>query len=157
MEDTKTNDYEQVRKEIESNVLDKSIAQAESTDDMDPRAKNPNSSASGLFQLTSATAKALGVKDVFDPRQNYEGYLKLKAENVKRFGEDPSLIYAAHFLGAPLLAKVLADKPLTEDEQAIVNELKSSALPRFLKIYQRNLKSQSIVYQRNLKSQSIEA
>ncbi len=107
--------------------------------ELDPKAKNPNSSASGLFQLTKGTAKALGVKDVFDAQQNFDGFKKLTEENKARFGNDPETLYAAHFLGAPLLAKLQRGAELTEEEKAIVQEFLHVALPHFQKNYDKVL------------------
>lgn len=125
---------EDIEAKIDADPIDAATYQAESG--RDPLAKNPVSSASGAFQLIKPTAKALGVKDVFDIEDNYNGYKKLRAENEARFGSDPELLYSAHFLGATLLDKVLKQKPLTEDERAQVKELKEKALPRWLEIYQ---------------------
>lgn len=128
-----------VEAQIDSDPIDSAIYQAESN--RDPKAKNKVSSASGGFQLTSKTAKDLGVKDVFDLAQNYDGYKKLRAENQARFGSDPAMLYSAHYLGATVLAKVLEKKPLTKDEQAQVEYLKNKALPDFMKIYQSKIGS----------------
>jgi hypothetical protein len=89
------------------------------------------SSAKGLFQLTDATAKNLGVKDPFNAAQNFEGMEKLTAENTKALGtENPETLYAAHVLGAPLTKKWLAGKDLTEREQELVDYFLAN-LPRF--------------------------
>lgn len=132
-------DIKAVEAQIDSDPIDSAIYQAESN--RDPKAKNKVSSASGGFQLTSKTAKDLGVKDVFDLAQNYDGYKKLRAENQARFGSDPAMLYSAHYLGATVLAKVLEKKPLTKDEQAQVEYLKNKALPDFMKIYQSKIGS----------------
>lgn len=105
-----------------------------------PKAKNPHSSASGLFQLINSTAKSLGVENTLDAGDNYDGYLKLKAENVARFGDDPKLIYAGHFLGGTLLDKYLSGKKLTSKEEALVQDLKKNALPRFERWYGKIIK-----------------
>ena len=127
---------------IDADPVDAAIYEVESS--RNPLAKNPSSSATGAFQLINATAKALGVENPLDIGQNYEGYLKLKAENQARFKtDDPFLTYAAHFLGAPLLDKWQSGKSLTDSEEAIVRELKTKALPRFKKIYERIIKDRS--------------
>lgn len=67
-----------------SGVLLQNIAFCEST--LDPTAKNPNSSASGLFQITKATQldaeKVLGKKQVFDAEDNIDMaiYFMLKGQ-----------------------------------------------------------------------------
>lgn len=125
----------QIEQQIDQDPFYSAVYEAESG--RNPAAKNPRSTAAGGFQLIKATAKALGVEDPLDLAQNFEGFKKLTAENQARFGDDPRMLYSAHFLGAPLLAKVLSGAPLSESEQAIVNELRTQALPRFEKIYTR--------------------
>lgn len=100
----------------------------------DPNAKNPESSASGIFQLLKGTADNLGVKDPFDPGQNYAGYLKLKEQN-SQFGTDPATVYAVHYLGAPTYSKLLKGEPLTETQTEQVRTLKDQLLPKLAKIY----------------------
>lgn len=121
--------------DIKADPLDHAIALTESN--LDPKAKNPVSSASGIFQLTKGTAKALGVKDVFNADENYAGYKKLLAEHKARFGDDPETLYAAHYLGAPLLAKVQSNRVLTATEKEIVQEFLDKALPNFQKNYDK--------------------
>lgn len=104
-----------------------------------PKAKNPKSSASGAFQLISRTAKALGVKDVFDFRDNYEGFKKLLEENRHRFGRDYETLYQAHYLGAPLLDKVLKNKPLPKVEAAIYDYYIKKVRPRFKNVLEKHL------------------
>lgn len=119
---------------IDQDPFDAAVYEMESS--RDPGAKNPESSASGGFQLLKGTAKNLGVKDVFDLKDNYGGFLKLKQENIDRFKtNDPGLLYAAHYLGAPVLEKYIKGKPLSSDEQAQVTALEKIFLPRFMKIY----------------------
>ncbi len=122
-----------VEAQIDADPVDSAIYEIESG--RNPLAKNPVSTASGAFQLLKGTAKALGVSDAFDIEQNYAGYKKLRAENEARFGSDPELLYAAHYLGAPVLAKFLAGKTLTDSEQAQVTYLEDKVLPKFRKVY----------------------
>ena len=138
-ESDKTPAIKKVEALIDKDPVDSAIYEAESG--RDPEAKNPVSSASGAFQLTKGTAKALGVKDVFDIKDNYQGYQKLRAEHEARFGSDPAVLYSAHYLGAPVLDKVIKGKPLTKQESEQVAYLKAKALPRFEKIYKAKLKS----------------
>lgn len=92
--------------------------------------KNPKSSAKGAFQLIDSTAKKLGVKDPMDLEQNFEGFKKLTEEHRKEFGDDPRLLYAAHFLGSTTLRKLLAGKPLSEEQQSHVEEFQEKLLPK---------------------------
>lgn len=128
-------DIKSIEAEIDSNPTDAAIYEMESG--RNPKAKNPESSAAGAFQLINSTQKALGVKDPFDLRQNYEGYKRLRDENIARFGDDPLMVYSAHYLGAPLLDKVLKKRKLDDNERKIVEEFKARILPRFQKIYDR--------------------
>lgn len=124
----------QVLEDIRKDPVDYATMMMESGGD--PNAKNPESSAGGIFQLVKKTAGNLGVKNVFDAEDNYEGYKKLKAENIRRFGNDPATLYAAHYLGAPTLQKVLSGKSLTERERSQVDNLVNVLLPKYIKIYQ---------------------
>lgn len=128
-------DIKAVESLIDSDAYDAAVYEAESS--RNPSAKNKDSTAAGGFQLVKKTAKKLGVTDPYDLAQNYQGFLKLKQENVKRFGDDPKMLYAAHYLGATTLDKWLKNKPLTVKELQQVQDLKNSALPRFMKIYSK--------------------
>jgi hypothetical protein len=69
------------------------------------RLQNPNSSAGGDFQFIDSTAKAMGLKDRFDPYQAATAAADLAAKNkagiVKATGREPSggELYAAHQQG----------------------------------------------------------
>lgn len=121
------------KREIESDPIDAAIFEVESSSGKN--LKNPKSSAKGGFQLIDATSKSLGVDDPMDLAQNYAGYKKLKAEHIERFGNDPEVLYAAHFLGATTLDKFLKGKPLTKEQSDHVQEFKKVALPRFRRAY----------------------
>lgn len=122
----------EIEKEIDANPFFSAVYEAES--DRDPKAKNPKSTAKGAFQLIDSTAKSLGVKDPLDLKENFEGFKKLTEKHSKKFGNDPRVLYAAHFMGQPLLSKVLDGKALDKDEKAIVKEFEEKAFPRFQKI-----------------------
>lgn len=132
----------QVIEEIKKNPTDHAIALMESN--LDPKAKNPESSASGLFQLINKTAKDLGVKDVFDPAENYQGYLKLKQDTIDRFGtDDYRTIYASHYLGAPTLKKWMDGETLSETQQRQVEYLEKVLFPRLDKFYEKALREKN--------------
>ena len=61
---------------------------------------NPNAvsevGARGAAQLMPATAKSLGVKNAFDPRENIFGAAKLLDENLARYGNANDAILAYH-------------------------------------------------------------
>ena len=75
-----------------------SLAERESS--LNPNAKNPNpgSTASGVFQFISSTAKGMGLFDVFDASKNIEAGVRHFGDNLKRFG-DPKIALAAHHVG----------------------------------------------------------
>lgn len=136
----------QVLEEIKKDPVDHTIMLMES--DGDPNAKNPLSTASGLYQLVKGTAKNLGVKDVFDPKENYEGYKKLKEATIKRFGSgDVETVYASHYLGETVLQKLIDGEPLTKEQKDQVATLQNVLLPRLRKIYERVLKEREQVTQ----------
>lgn len=130
-------DVKAVESEIDKDPYLSALYEAESG--RNPSAKNPKSSASGGFQFINSTAKAVGLKDPFDLAQSKDAVEKLTEPHKKEFGDDPSTLYAAHFLGATLLRKVLNDKPLKPEEEKNVKELINVALPRFEKIYQNKV------------------
>lgn len=130
---------------IKSDPVDYAIAMTESS--MDPKAKNPNSSAGGLYQFLDETANALGLDDKFDADKNYKAYLRLKDEAKEITRGDPDLTYAAHYLGETLLRKVLNKQPLSERDQKIVDGFtkrirpdKPSPLENFQENYKNYLK-----------------
>ena len=112
-------------------------ALAEAESGWNTHAKNPHSTAKGLFQFVDGTAKSLGVEDPTNIVQAYNGIQKLVAQDKNLFGDNPALLYSAHFLGAPLLEKVLKGSNLSDKEQEHVNDLENIALPNFLRAYQR--------------------
>ena len=127
---------EDVISKIKSDPLMYAIALTENGK-MDPNAKNPNSSATGLFQLTRQTAKNLGVKDPTDPLQNYNGMVELMKQYEPVAERDPVLTYAAHVLGVPTLEKIKNGEDLTDKEQQNVDYFREQALPHFVKNYEK--------------------
>lgn len=123
-----------VEQEIDADPFASAVYETESG--RNPKAKNPNSTAKGGFQFIDKTAKAMGLEDPMDLKQSFKAFKQLTSQHQKQFGDNPVLLYSAHYLGSPLLKKVLNQGKLTDKEQQIVKELGEKALPRFVKIYQ---------------------
>jgi hypothetical protein len=81
----------------------------------DPNAKNPNSSAGGLFQIIDGTAAQYGVKNKFDPAEATDGAARIAVDSKRRLaevlGREPTggELYLAHQQGAGGAAKLLSD------------------------------------------------
>lgn len=94
-----------------------SIARAESS--LNPRAKNPKSSARGLFQVTNDTWKQYGgdPKKRMDVNENIRVGLDIIADNTAALSSTlgraprPAEVYAAHFFGKAGARRVLAADP----------------------------------------------
>lgn len=89
------------------------IAQIESSGN--PMAKNPKSSAGGLFQFIDSTAKQYGLSDKFDPAASADAGARLARDNAAHLrnvlGREPTPgeLYLAHQQGAGGAAKLLRD------------------------------------------------
>lgn len=89
------------------------IAQIESS--MNPAARNPNSSAGGLFQFIDSTAAQYGLQDRFDPAQASDAAARLARDNKQalesRLGRPVSAgeLYLAHQQGAGGALKLLSN------------------------------------------------
>lgn len=99
---------------LDPNVLN-ALVQAESN--FNPRVKS-NKGAMGLTQLMPGTARAMGVKDAFDPRQNVLGGARYLAEQLKRFGRlDYAL--AAYNAGPGAVQKYGGIPPFAETQNYV--------------------------------------
>ncbi|QIE47396.1 lytic transglycosylase domain-containing protein [Pseudohalocynthiibacter aestuariivivens] len=89
---------------------------------LNPNAKNPRSSAGGLFQFIDSTARQYGLSDRYDPTQATDAASRLAADNAaylrRKLGREPTAaeLYLAHQQGAGGAAKLLRDpnRPATD-------------------------------------------
>ncbi len=90
-----------------------------------------NRGASGLMQLMPATARELGVTDVFDPEHNIFGGVKYLKQLLSLFDGDPELALAAYNAGMGRVRKYDGVPPYEATRDyirrvlALVNEYRS--------------------------------
>lgn len=89
------------RHEVEPALLH-AVITAESA--YNPKAVSPKGAA-GLMQLMPATARRLGVANVYDPDQNIQGGAQYLKELLQRFDNDLSLTLAAYNAGENAVAR----------------------------------------------------
>jgi len=73
--------------------------------EFNPRAVS-KSGAIGLMQLMPETARSLGVKDPYNPRENIKGGVKYLGHLLGLFGEDLELALAAYHAGPGLVRRL---------------------------------------------------
>lgn len=108
-----------------------SIIAAESN--FNPRAISPKD-ARGLMQLMPATARRLGVTDIFDPEQNIDAGARYLRELLDRYDNDLPLVLAAYNAGPARVTQYRGIPPFreTRDYIARVTErLHTEAIPAF--------------------------
>lgn len=88
-----------------------------------PGAKNPNSSACGLFQLINATQSTLGVSDCTDPTQNADAGVGLLAQYYNQYGNWDEALQA--FSDGP--GTVAAGQNPSSQTEGLINYVESNA------------------------------
>src|SRR3989441_5718467 len=99
-----------------------------------PRAVS-SKGARGLMQLMPETASILGVRDVFNPRENIDGGVRHLRGLMERFGSDLPLVLAAYNAGEQVVLAYRGMPPYQETRGYVTRVLElfggaSAALPR---------------------------
>lgn len=79
--------------------------------------------ASGLMQLMPATAKRLGVTNIYDPKQNIEGGVKYMRMLLDMFGQDVRLALAGYNAGEGAVMKYGNQIPPYNETQEYVRRI----------------------------------
>lgn len=75
--------------------------------------------AQGLMQLMPATARELGVDDVFNANENIRGGIRYFSEMLTRFGHDVELALAAYNAGPGAVEKYQGIPPYVETQDYV--------------------------------------
>jgi Rod binding domain-containing protein len=87
--------------------------------------------AKGLMQLIDSTAAAMGVKNVWDPRQNIMGGAKYLAQMLEQFDGDEKLALAGYNAGPANVVKHGGVPPFKETKQYVARVM------NFVKLFER--------------------
>lgn len=105
------------------------VIRAESN--FDPRAISPKG-ARGLMQLMPATATGLGVRDIFDPRENVQAGVRFLRDLINQFAGDVRLALAAYNAGPELVTRLRDVPPYPETRTYVTRVLGLFRGPRQL-------------------------
>src|SRR6059036_3887890 len=108
------------RHELAPEVVE-SVIRVESN--FEARAVSPKG-ARGLMQLMPATAAQLGVRNVFDVRQNIEGGVRHLRHLVDRYGGDVTLALAAYNAGVEAVGRYGGIPPYPETQAYVARVLR---------------------------------
>ena len=82
------------------------------------RATSPKG-ASGLMQLMPATARRMGVANIYDPKQNIDGGVKYMRMLLDMFGQDVNLALAGYNAGEGSVDKYKGVPPFSETQNYV--------------------------------------
>ncbi|MEW5980959.1 MAG: lytic transglycosylase domain-containing protein [Acidobacteriota bacterium] len=121
------NDYDDLieRYAAESGVradLVRALIQVESG--FNPKARS-SKGARGLMQLMPATAKALGVRNAYDPAENIRGGTQYLRSLLDRYGHDEELALAAYNAGPEAVEKYGNVVPPYQETQQYVTKVQN--------------------------------
>jgi len=100
---------------VDENII-KSVILAESAANEKAQSK---ANAKGLMQLMDGTAKDMGVKNIWDPKENIYGGTKYLSQMLRQYGGDLKLALAAYNAGPHNVNKHNGVPPFTETKNYI--------------------------------------